>query len=569
MSVQSKRNLSVKQMMIVIVALQLVAMLIVQVVVSNNLLSLGSEMKMIAEKDIPLSNVISEVTIKQLEQSVEFERSLRYGQEMKVDVKAEVLFKNNVEKFFVLGEEANKELEKANELVNSTIAHTDLDNVRERMKNVSDTIQLIYKKHEVYMEHITDIFSLIAQGSLHTAYELAEKTEVEEKELNKVLEKLLLEITESTEKSTLSASEHEESALTSMIIITLIAIMINSLVAYYIVRNLLRLLGGDPSEIAWITERIANGDLDFEIDTKNKKAVGILASMVSMKAKLIEVISDIKSNSMSIDNAATQINSTAEALSQAASEEAASVEETSASIEQMGASINQNSENAQVTDSIASNSARSAGEGGIAVAETVSAMRKIAERISIIEDIAYQTNMLALNAAIEAARAGEHGKGFAVVAAEVRKLAERSQIASAEISDLSTSSVKVAERAGELLEQMLPDINKTAELVQEISASSEEQSSGVNQINIAVQQLDTVTQQNAASAEELAATSSSLQNQSQELQKSVGYFKLGQMLTKSHLSNNPMQKFYQVDQSSVLAKVNSDDNVDESKFERF
>lgn len=568
MSVQSKRNLSVKQMMMVIVGLQLVAMLIVLVVVSSNLLSLGSEMEAIAEKDIPLSNIVSEITIKQLEQAIELERSLRYGDEMQSNVQTEALFKNSVERFFVLEEQIAEELNKGNDLISSAIDNAESDIVLERMTNVSNKLKKIHHEHESYTGHIIEIFSLLAEGNLHAAYELAEETEIEEKKLEKELEDLLHGIAESTQKSTLTATEHEKSALTSMIIITLIAILISSLVAFYIVRNLLALLGGEPNEIALVSQRIASGDLDFTIDTKGKEAVGILASMISMKTKLIEVISDIKNNSLSIDNAATQISSTAEALSQAASEQAASVEETSASIEQMGASINQNSENAQVTDGIASSSAGSAGEGGEAVSETVEAMRKIAERISIIEDIAYQTNMLALNAAIEAARAGEHGKGFAVVAAEVRKLAERSQIASAEISDLSTSSVKVAERAGELLEQMLPDINKTAELVQEISVSSEEQSSGVNQINIAVQQLDTVTQQNAASAEELAATSAGLQNQSQELQQSVGYFKLSQSSTAQKTSNAPMQTFSQAT-ASPLAKINSDDGVDESKFERF
>lgn len=567
MTVQSKRNLSVKQMMMVIVGLQLVAMLIVLVVVSSNLLSLGSEMEAIAEKDIPLSNIVSEITIKQLEQAIEFERSLRYGDEMQSNVQTEALFKNSVERFFVLEEQIAEELNKGNDLISSAIDNAESDIMLERMTNVSNKLKQIHHEHESYTGHIIEIFSLLAEGNLHAAHELAEEIEIEEKKLEKELEDLLHGIAESTQKSTLTATEHEKSALTSMIIITLIAILISSLVAYYIVRNLLALLGGEPNEIALVSQRIASGDLDFTIDTKGKEAVGILASMISMKTKLIEVISDIKNNSQSIDNAATQISSTAEALSQAASEQAASVEETSASIEQMGASINQNSENAQVTDGIASSSAGSAGEGGEAVSETVEAMRKIAERISIIEDIAYQTNMLALNAAIEAARAGEHGKGFAVVAAEVRKLAERSQIASAEISDLSTSSVKVAERAGELLEQMLPDINKTAELVQEISVSSEEQSSGVNQINIAVQQLDTVTQQNAASAEELAATSAGLQNQSQELQQSVGYFKLNQTSAKQKVSQAPMQTLSQA-APSPLAKINSDD-VDESKFERF
>ncbi|MCP4490638.1 MAG: hypothetical protein GY820_25500, partial [Gammaproteobacteria bacterium] len=186
--------------------------------------------------------------------------------------------------------------------------------------------------------------------------------------------------------------------------------------------------------------------------------------------------------------------------------------------------ITQNSENSRITDSIATESSNAAKQGGESVIQTVQAMKDIAEKITIIEDIAYQTNMLALNAAIEAARAGEHGKGFAVVATEVRKLAERSQVAASEISDLTGDSVKVAERAGGLLEKMVPDIAKTAELVQEISAASEEQAGGAGQINGAMQQLDQVTQQNAAASEQLAATAQEMRGQSQALLEMISFF---------------------------------------------
>jgi methyl-accepting chemotaxis protein len=221
-------------------------------------------------------------------------------------------------------------------------------------------------------------------------------------------------------------------------------------------------------------------------------------------------------------------------LSQATSKQAASVEEVSAAVEEIGASIRQNSDNSQTTDKIASESARAATEGGKAVADTVVAMSQIADKISIIEDISYQTNMLALNAAIEAARAGEHGKGFEVVAAEVRKLASRSQLASSEISTLTVDTMKVAKNAGALLEKMVPDITETAKLVQEISAASGEQSSGADQINDAMQQLDRVTQQNAAGSEELAATAEEMQSQSKNLQQVVSFFSLEAEQTTSN-----------------------------------
>jgi len=313
----------------------------------------------------------------------------------------------------------------------------------------------------------------------------------------------------------------------AIIIAMIIAAVFIILIAVLFVRNVMKQLGADPAEVRVLAESIARGDLSADMSlVDSKKRRGVFAAMVDMQQKLIEVVQQIQGNSGQISSAAAQVSDTANSLSQSASEQAASVEETSASIEEMGASVSQNSENAQTTDNIASDSASAARDGGEAVAGTVDAMSQIAEKISIIEDIAYQTNMLALNAAIEAARAGEHGKGFAVVAAEVRKLAERSQIAASEISTLTGESVKVAEKAGSLLEKMVPDITKTAELVQEISAASEEQSSGIGQINNAMQQLDKVTQQNAAGSEELAATAEEMQAQSENLQQVVAFFRL-------------------------------------------
>jgi methyl-accepting chemotaxis protein len=216
-------------------------------------------------------------------------------------------------------------------------------------------------------------------------------------------------------------------------------------------------------------------------------------------------------------------------MSQGATEQAASTEEASSSIEEMNATIKQNADNALQTEKIAQKSAADAQESGKAVTDAVLAMKQIAQKINIIEEIARQTNLLALNAAIEAARAGEHGKGFAVVAAEVRKLAERSQTAAAEISDLSGSSMEVAERAGTMLAKLVPDIQKTAELVQEISASSKEQSSGADQINGAIQQLNQVVQQNAGAAEEMASTAEELASQADQLQNTISFFKVDGM----------------------------------------
>ncbi|MYM28914.1 methyl-accepting chemotaxis protein [Duganella sp. CY15W] len=293
-----------------------------------------------------------------------------------------------------------------------------------------------------------------------------------------------------------------------------------------ILRGIMQQLGGDPSYAADIVRQVADGDLSADVQLKAGDTTSLLAAMSSMIEKLSHVVQEVNNGAESLASASEEVSATAQSLSQAASEQAAGTEETSASVEQMTASISQNTENAKVTDGIASKAALEAAEGGEAVKSTVAAMQQIAKKISIIDDIAYQTNLLALNAAIEAARAGEHGKGFAVVAAEVRKLAERSQVAAQEIEQVASSSVQLAEKAGQLLGEMVPNIRRTSNLVQEITAASEEQSAGVGQINAAVTQLSQTTQQNASSSEELAATAEEMSGQAEQLQQTMSFFKL-------------------------------------------
>jgi methyl-accepting chemotaxis protein len=282
---------------------------------------------------------------------------------------------------------------------------------------------------------------------------------------------------------------------------------------------------GNLRTTARIADQIANGDLTVTPKPlSDKDTLGI--SLQSMVERLRGVVADALSASFNVSSGSQELSASSEQVSQGATEQAAAAEEASASMEQMAANIKQNADNAAQTEKIARQSAKDAEVSGEAVNRAVAAMRTIAEKISIVQEIARQTDLLALNAAVEAARAGEHGKGFAVVASEVRKLAERSQSAAAEISAMSGNTVQAAQEAGDMLSRLVPDIRKTAELVSEITAACREQDIGASQINEAIQQLDKVTQQNSSASEEMAATSEELAAQSEELQTSIAFFKV-------------------------------------------
>jgi methyl-accepting chemotaxis protein len=292
------------------------------------------------------------------------------------------------------------------------------------------------------------------------------------------------------------------------------------------IKSNLNLLIDAMNEITKIAQEIAGGNLVVTVRERSAEDE-LMRALAAMVEKLTEVVKEVKTAADNVASGGVQMNSSSQNLSRGATEQAASAEEVSSSMGQMVSNIKQNADNAQQTEKISLKAAQDAKHGGQAVTETVQAMKEIATKISIIEEIARQTNLLALNAAIEAARAGDHGKGFAVVATEVRKLAERSQLAAGEINKLSASSVAVAEKAGDMLTRMVPDIQRTAELVSEINAASNEQNSSAEQINKAVQQLDKIIQQNASATEEMASTSEELSSQAEQLQDTISFFQIG------------------------------------------
>ena len=381
--------------------------------------------------------------------------------------------------------------------------------------------------YQAYVTARPRYFALLDAGQVEEAKEFrARVTNPNAAKAVAALAKLVeLQQTLGTEKQ--QAIARDLSFATTLLVLLMAgALVAAAVLTALMTRWLAAQLGGEPAHIARIAGTVAAGDLSLDLSA-DSRATGALGAIHTMVARLREVIGEVRSGADALTAAAGQVSATSATLSQGTGEQAASVEEVTSSLTEMSASIGENASGSRESEELARRGASDAEATGGAVRETVAAMKEIAEKVGIIEEIAYQTNLLALNAAIEAARAGDHGKGFAVVAQEVRKLAERAQGSAKEIGEVAGRSVAVAGRSGELLDRLVPVIRNSAERIQRVSAASQEQAAGVAQINRAMGQVDGVTQRNASASEELSSTAEELAAQAESLQRLVSFFRLG------------------------------------------
>jgi methyl-accepting chemotaxis protein len=407
----------------------------------------------------------------------------------------------------------------------------------------------------IYEGGFTKVLGLIEQGKLHTPQE-CNQTISQYKDSIHRLEDTATELTNRhAEVLVPMVEEIAKTTVSTLVIFSVVAIFVSIVITLVISRGITKPI----QEVVEIVENISAGDLTKSINADRGDEIGrLLGAMAKMTGKLNEMIGEVRMGAGSVSTAAAQVASSASIVSQGTSEQAAAVEQVTSSMEEMSASVTQNAENSRKMEQTARKGAQDAGQSGQAVQESVSAMKLIAEKIAVIEEIAYQTNMLALNAAIEAARAGEHGRGFAVVAGEVRNLAERCRTAAQEIGGLAAANVQIAERSGGLLAELVPAIQKTADLVQEVAATSREQAAGVSQINGAISQVGIVTQRNAAGAEELSSTAEELASQAEALQDMISFFRVS-----AHGNHRPGKK-QKIDKPH-FQEFKDDDNHGSSK----
>ncbi len=514
------KNMKIGTKILGLVGILLVLMGVLSGYGITKLMSTGEEVKGMAEQETPISAATNDLNNAQAKQVTLFERAVRFG-----TTNQAVEIRKTEEEYGKTVKDADEALKKAASLIDKALKETvgDAESQKE-FGEIGTELKAVEKEYRDFEQAATQALAMLREGKLSAAAGLVEKVEKQDDHLDGVFDKFDKLVAGYVGETNKRIEANEALAIKGMVLLSVVALILGLGIGIFVTRGIIRPL----REAVDASNKLADGDLTVQLDSDAGDETGqLLAAMGNMVEKLKEVVADVKSGGrqrrLRQPAALLRLRGDVPGGDRAGGGGRRGLVLHGTDVLQHQAERGQRPPDREDRRQIRRRTPR---QGARRLVETVAAMKEIAGKISIIEEIARQTNLLALNAAIEAARAGEHGKGFAVVASEVRKLAERSQKAAAEISELSSSSVEVAEKAGDLLGKMVPDIQKTAELVQEISAASREQDTGAEQINKAIQQLDQVIQQNAGASEEMASTAEELSSQAEQLQSTIAFFKV-------------------------------------------
>ncbi len=507
---------------IIAVALSVNALLIL-IAVSNfiSLQGIGQELDRIANDDIVLSQFVTEIEKNALQQEIVLQKILILAHTGVNQNRSEIEALEG--EFNALTEAVDKNLLDAAHTCKDILVH-ETDAVQlEEFQSLFNEIVRIDAIHDAFEGHVNELFGAVNTNRMNQVSQMEHAIEVEAEGIAHVTDSILGTIEVFTNKSAKTALNHEKAAIRDNIVVSSSAILLAILLGVLVSNKISAQLGGEPEEVAEISQNMANGNLAFDLTIYGERS-GAMSDLLDMTRKLKDVIGTIINGATNITAASQQLSSTSQQISTGVNEQAASSEEVSSSMEQMAANIQQNTENAFKTRQISGKASNAMEQVAVASEDSMNAVKDIYSKINIVVEIAEKTDLLAINAAVEAARAGDQGRGFAVVAAEVRKLAERSQAAANEIVTLAERGMKLTEESTHMLKDIVPDIQETSRLVEEIASSSQEQDSGANQVNTAIQQLTMVTQQNASAAEEMASGSEEMASQAAELEDIIGHF---------------------------------------------